>query len=288
MTTRGLSLVGFLEEKEAILLLRKSCFFADESDASLSFHWRTGNQKLGPPIARAGSPDIQPIPTAFSSYVSDLQDRPWFKSAVEESKLTGIDFQMVELEPLLAMQYHVDLARCDHHCGGDGMPTEEQLFKMCLPTDLAFEGVNVSWEDGQNSVLIVSKGMNFVLAEEGWMERDCGFFAGVRVASKLPLLHVVKFNDKCYLHNGFHRAVGLRKRGITHAPCLFRDVSDYSATGLDMQNTFSSTLLGSTNPPTVAHFTEERALEVFLKTYTKTVHVSWAEHLTTDDQKNDG
>jgi hypothetical protein len=136
---------------------------------------------------------------------------------------------------------------------------------------------------GNSSMLIVSQGMNFYPAEEGWMERDCGIFVGLRVAGRLPLLHVVRYKGRCYLHNGFHRAVGLVSRGVTHAPCLFREASGYATAGVGGDDTFDVDILESADPPTVGHFKAATALEVTLKTYTRTIHVSWSDHITTDD-----
>jgi hypothetical protein len=62
-----------------------------------------------------------------------------------------------------------------------------------------------------------------------------------------------------------------------------RDVADFDAVGIKPDMTFQPPVLESTNPPTVGHFGRGDAYDVRLKVFTRTIHVSWADHVTTDD-----
>lgn len=281
MPTSGTSLVGFLPQQEAINLLRNSCVVSDPSDAALSIEWAIAAARLGAPTPNAGNPDIQPIPAGGLVHIAKLVHEPWVMSALQGS-LAGAAFQMVELKPLLAFQFNVDLARSSHHNGGaSSQPTVDELFNMCLPLTPIIENVRPYAQ--QNSVMIHSKGLNFQAVESGILQKAEGTFVGLRVGVSLPLMHVVRHNGRCFLHNGFHRAVGLARRGVTHAPCIFRDVLDYGAVGIRPGMTFEPPLLESANPPTVAHLADGRANDVQMKVFTRTLHISWADHITTDD-----
>ena len=104
---------------------------------------------------------------------------------------------------------------------------------------------------------------------------------GLVVGFGSNFLNAIRVGKRLLLHNGYHRAVGLRLRGATHAPCVFRDVADHQAVGLKPGGTFDPTTMESADPPTVAHFTQGRAYDVQLKAYSRTLHVSWAEYVTT-------
>src|SRR5208282_2577442 len=106
--------------------------------------------------------------------------------------------------------------------------------------------------------------------------------AGIQFHSSMPFVHVVRYNGRCYLHNGFHRTVGVRKAGATHVPCILRDVNTISEVGID-GDTFPVHLMESANPPTVGHFTQNRAWSVTLRNYSRILHVSWAEYMVPDE-----
>ena len=281
MATPGLSLLGFLDEPEAIALLRDTCVVADGSDAALSVEWQAARAKLGTAYPRAGQPDFQAIPAAGQAHLSQLVAQPWMQNALKGGLLGGM-FQMVELAQLLAFQFHVDMARSDHHNGATmTAPSLADMLSMCLPLQLVPEGVRTN--RGPNSVLVTCDGLNFQTAVAGVFPTPYGFFAGLEAAPTIPLLHVVRFNGRSYLHNGFHRAVGLVRRGVTHAPCFVRDVADAAAAGINPPQTFAATTLESANPPTVGHFGTGLAYDVNMKVFTRTIHVSWADHITTRD-----
>jgi len=262
-------------------LLRATCSYADTSDAPMIAEWQAARAKLGPPIANAGVPQMQGIPAAGQAHLQGLIAQPWIMQALQ-SGLAGAQFQMVELDPLLAFQFTVDKDRSDHHNGGpNSQPSEAQVFEMCLPHQQVVE--NVRLNQGPNSLLINSRGLNFQPLAEGMLNTPFGHFVGMHVGLSIPLMHVVRFNGRCYLHNGFHRAVGLSRRGVKFAPCIVRDVPDAKAAGINPPHTFSQDLLESANPPTVGHFANGLAHDVMLKVFTRTLHVTWANYVTTED-----
>src|ERR1700733_421811 len=110
MPSAGLSLVGFMDEQEALTHLRTACVPSDPSDAALKAAWQAAQAQLGPPISNAGSPNVAAIPAAQAPHIVTLMQTPWAAQALQ-STLQGSTFQMVEIDPLLAFQFTVDLDR---------------------------------------------------------------------------------------------------------------------------------------------------------------------------------
>jgi hypothetical protein len=279
MPTPGLSLVGFLDLPDALQHMRAAYVLQDTSDAALTAMWNQARQALGPAFAGAGNPEILPMPAAALGHVGALTQQPWVQPALQQGALLGANFVLVEVDPLLAFQFTVDTARSGHHNGGAvTAPSMDELLQVCLPHQQATEQIQILQAPG--SMMLTSRSLNLRMLQQGFLN---GAFLGMHVGLALPFVQVVRHNGRCYLHNGFHRAVGLRGRGATHIPCVLRDVPDHESVGIRPPGTFGAQVVESANPPTVGHFTQARALPVTLKAFHRTLHISWAEYASTHD-----
>src|SRR5262249_7450644 len=103
MSSPGLSLVGFItDQQQAFLHLRMDCVPADASDRALAAEWVVAKAKRGPPMPKAGAPDIQPMPPAAEPYITQLMQQPWVKATFQIFAVAKAEFKMVEIDPLLA------------------------------------------------------------------------------------------------------------------------------------------------------------------------------------------
>lgn len=288
MPTRGLSLVGFMDQNNALHHLRTVCVPADPSDAALIPIWHAAQNALGPAIANAGSPDIREIPSSEQHHIDQLVQQPWVAMAMQ-GPLQGATLQLVEIDPLLAFQFTVDIDRSDHHCGQIGNPPSvSELLHICLPITPPPEHFSVSHHDQFShiqSAVIKSRSLNIRVTAQGIFNDPTGVpvAAGFQFGPALPLVQVVRFNGQCFLHNGFHRAVGARLRGATHIPCVFRDVNSFGEVGIQPGGTFQPSDFALPSPPTVGHFTQGRANPVHLRSMTQIMHITWATHVVPDE-----
>jgi hypothetical protein len=278
MPTSGLSLVGFMDPSTAIHHLRNACIPVQADDAALLAEHDLARQKLGAPVANAGNPEIIEISAVDKVYIDTLVQQPWISKAL--TQFSGATFKLVEIEPLLAYQFSIDESRSQHHCGKLNTPPNlDELLKVCLPIALPNEQITVS--QNLNSVVLKSKSLNFRMMAAGIFEPS---FIGIEFGVSLSLSHVVRMNGRCYLHNGFHRALGARNSGATHIPCLFRDVNTPSEAGIIGGGaTFPIELLESANPPTLAHFTQGRAHHVSLRATSRILQVTWTDHVVPEE-----
>jgi hypothetical protein len=274
MPTPGLSLVGFMEPQHALNYLRAACVPPDASDAALLAEWTTAKARLGPPFTNAGQPDIQPIPPGDQAYVHQLQQQPWVQQAL--ASYPGATFQVVEIDPLLAYQFHILGGHSDNHYPGLKLgPEVADLLPICLPMAPPNENIRISAQ-GQ-SLLIGADSLNVRITAQGWFQAENK--VGIQFGIGLPFVHVTRWNGRCYLTNGFHRALGARIRGAGRIPCLFRDVANAEEIGIRPDGaTFSVALLTSSDPPTLGHFTQGRAYDVPIRQASRILQVNWSEH----------
>lgn len=285
MPTAGLSLVGFMDEPQGIAHLRGACIPPDPTDVALQAAWQTAKANLGPAVANAGLPDIADMPPTHTGYVQQVAALPWVAPHLA-ADWVGATFKLVEIDPLLAFQFTVDTDRGAHHCVGigPGAPTLDQLLAVCLPLALTPSPLQVSTLS--QSIMVRSRNANFRVVRQGAFNDPAGNLvgAGVMVGNSLPFVHVVRFNGRCYLFNGYHRAVALRGVGATHVPCIFRDAATAEAAGIRVDGgTFPEKLLASADPPTVSHFTSGRAHKVSLRAHARVIHVSWSEYFAYEE-----
>jgi len=224
-------------------------------------------------MPRAGLPEILPIPPDHVQYIAQLCSLPWVQQPL--ANLPQATFALVEVDPILAFQHMISLPRSEFHCNVLGQPPSmTELMQVCLPNVQAHEPL-VAASDG-NSVLLRAESLNVRTQQAGPIAPGV---IGIQFGISLPLVHVVRFEGRCYLHNGFHRALGARLAGATHVPCLLREVGSYEEAGIHpLGGTFSAALLNSENPPTLGHFTQGRAHEVQMRRLARYIHVSWAEY----------
>lgn len=278
MSSQGLSLVGFMDQQQAINYLRSACVYPTLTDAALIAEWQTAKGKLGAPIANAGNPTVQNIPATHTAYTQQLAQAQWLQPLLQ-GPWVGADFKLVDIDPLLAYQFSIDTTRSNNHCSTlTRPPTLDEMLAICLPLNQVLEPYE-TYANGQ-SILIKTKSLNVQPFQRGLIPVANGAFLGMHFGTSLSLSHVVKYNGRYYLHNGFHRALGIRAAGGTYMPCLVRDVVTPEEAGIKPNATFQINLLESGDPPTLGHYTQGRSHTVALRQFERTLHVSWSEYIT--------
>jgi hypothetical protein len=271
MPTPGLSLVGFMDPYEAINHLAHTCVPANPDPIMLAAEAQAAQAALGAPTPNAGNPRISDIDPVHAAYFAQLVAQPNIAGYLTNTP--GAAFKMVEIDPLLAFQYAIDEGRSHHHCGSlPAPPSVADLLPICLPLTQAAPTVKMNVQP--NGVLLKTRDHNLKIMTGGVH----GSILGAAVDVSLALVHVVRFNGRCYLHNGYHRALGARLAGATEVPCVFRDVLSAQEIGIATSGTFQIPLLESGNPPTLGHFTQGRAHWVQLRIFSRAIAVSWVEH----------
>jgi len=286
MPTPGLSLVGFLDDQQlALNHLKVTCMpAAGKSDQDILLDWQAAKAALGNPFPNYGNPQIAPIAAndpRLAQVIAQVNLTPW-AIQMQSMLAQGASFQMVEIEPLLAFQLSVDKDHSGTKCGTLGAPpSEDELFAICLPSSVPQDNIHSS-RQGQ-SIIIKSRSLNLVTLAEGPLQAQIPTI-GIQFWWALPFVHVVRYKGRCYLHNGYHRAYGLRLAGATRMPCMFRDVATAAEAGIRTDGgTFTEAVLTSANPPTMAHYTNGRAMDVQLRRAIRILQINWSQHAFVDE-----
>lgn len=299
MPVPALSLLGFMDEQMAILYQRNVCVASNVNDGYLRNQWVTAQTKLGAPMPRAGLPEIQEIPAEHHAYLERVKQNPRFQFTITKSRVGDSvvefpwSFKLVEIDPLLAFQIHVETDRADELCGSLSAPGGAQTGKkparrppalqamlpICLPEKLEEAKYAISQES--NGFVVKTRSTNLRVLFAGPLGVDAAAqmnIAGIAFGVSSPLVHVMRINGRTYLRNGFHRVYGLRKAGATHVPCIFLDAANFAELGAP-GGTFDRALLESDNPPTCGHFGQGRAYPVKLRDVSRIITVNWSEHI---------
>lgn len=282
MPSSGLSLVGFMDEAAGMNHLRTACLPPDPADDAVRATWKSAQANCSATVQNAGLPEILDIPATHLPYIVALAQTPMVAQAMQTYS-QGASFKLIEIDPLLAYQHTVDLDYSTVHCKGlSKPPTIDELLPVCLPLAVQLPSANIT--PGGQSLLVKTRALNLTTLAGGvFQEPNKPTIAGIMIGPTLPLVHVVRLNGRCYLHNGFHRAVGAKLAGATHVPCLFRDVPTEESAGIRQDgSTFSAASLNSANPPTVGHFSL-CAEKVQLRARSRILHLSWAEYIAYDE-----
>ena len=235
-----------------------------------------------------GKPDIKDIPAENRPYIDMLVQQQWLARFL--ALLPEAEFKLVEIDPLLTIHFMVDLKRSNDRCGAlPQNPGVADLLPICLPAKYADEEIKmIRLPDTANkqlnvgAFLLTAPSLNVRIVDTGYFQADNKI--GIQFGLPVPLVQVVRFNGRCYLHDGLHRTIGARRKGATHIPCLFREAQSAAEIGLKPdRSTFSLQILESADAPTVGHFVQGRACEVQLKRYKRIMHVTWAEYGIADE-----
>lgn len=201
-------------------------------------------------------------------------------------------FKLVELAPLLAYQHHVATDHSSRLCAKiNTPPTLDQMVDICLLSTLQpivpkrrFEQSGMWLESNDLNFRMRGADLYFFGQPQPGHSAPLRYVAGLMLGPGLPLVQVARFNGRCYLRNGFHRAYGLGRAKASHIPCVLIDAQSWDQVGaVGAPATFDQVLLESQAPPTCGHFISGRATDVKLRTTTRIIHLSWSEYVYADD-----
>ncbi|MFO0699334.1 MAG: hypothetical protein U0236_08910 [Nitrospira sp.] len=178
-------------------------------------------------------PTIRPLPAQLKALHDQLSKDPILQNGF---RIETVDVGIVELDRLLVTQRHINLEHVQRLKRTLGTsPSEEDIFKFCLPFDHPQPLTRWRQTDGNTFVFISpSNDLRFLDATVLTSDQLTGYpppgsiagVVGAVVGFGSNFLHAIHVEDRLVLNNGNHRAFALRDMGITHAPCLIRHMAN--------------------------------------------------------------
>jgi hypothetical protein len=284
MPLPALSFMGFLQEQTAIGYMTISCAVADKTAPALRKRWLDARNQRGSAVVKAGEPEVLPMPSECVPYLNGVKTKQHYKPVFAGTQGKDWDFKLVEIAKLLAWQLHVIKSQfAAHRQAIKNTQDMREVVELCLPQALkpvALEPLP------QSSGLVIKArdSLNVNLGNRGtFIEKGIPPRYGVEITANANLVQVVRYQGRCYLHNGYHRVCGLMQ-SITHIPCILREATEMWQTGVrDNGTTLPEEVFRSGNLPTCSHFTEGRAYAIDVRKASKIMTVTWSEGIVFDE-----
>jgi plasmid stabilization system protein ParE len=205
-------------------------------DGTLTDEWQAANSVVrtlekeeagladNPAIGKLG-PEYEPL---LIEFLKDPLVQNGFNTVPTE-------VAMVELDRLVVYQHHIDLTFVRELKSRLGpAPSDEQIFRTCLPYDHPQPPVKWSRVHRNGFVFMSpSNDLRFL----GTMKMESNHIkdypppgnlvgvVGLAVGFGSNFMNALYAENRLILNNGSHRAYALREMGFTHVPCIVQHVS---------------------------------------------------------------
>ncbi len=266
----SLMLAAFFPEQEVRQFLAgRGVHTAGEIEQRIE-DWKRGRQLLEQSSegAAAERPEILEPPAQLADRVRELSQTDAFRSTVE-----GLSHRVavVSLGQLVAFQFMVDKPYCATFTVPAGGALED-VATITLPTTPPKFSVNVGRD--QSGFVLSAPGPNLRVST---MEVQASDGGPLRVTVDLtlgsPFVQVAEFAGRMILRNGYHRVVSLLTQGVSHAPVILLQCTDYAQTGAAGAGFFVPPVVMGPKPPLLKHYLSPFAIEFNAIDYHKAIRL---------------
>ena len=222
----------------------------------------------------AGAPDkptVLPIPKAMQPHIRKLSGMKSFKDTFDS---VPVAFGMVELAKLVVYQQTVTQSNVNFlQASLPDTATDVQLATLCLPLTTPASTLTLARREGDQFVFISNhhdaRFLGPQLLDPAQI-RDFSVTGHAKTVLALPfgfttnVLNVVRFGSRMVLNNGYHRALALLARGITHAPCIIQVCAHWDDVALAGARTIynhGETYFSHPRPPLLKDFLNKKLVQ---------------------------
>ncbi len=212
------------------------------------------------------SPTVFPLPASMSQHADALLALPQIQ---REFDRVPVALGMVPLAQLICAQQRIDLHTVQPGATAVAMPSDEALVAACLPIDAPPYRFRVAQQE-EGCVTFTADNHDIrlftpqILAAAAMSGKWAGY---VQSALALPVgfsanvLNVIRFRNRLVLNNGYHRAFGLYRRGVTHVPAIIQVCREWEDVGLVSSSEIfdnGSVYFERKRPPLIKDFADRR------------------------------
>jgi len=274
----GRSLLGYLDDKSALVYLNNVCVGEPVGAATLDLRLRDCRERLGACPVTAGRPTIELLPSRFLPPILARLHEIKARAGIWQGTVRSA---LVEIGPLLAFQISVSTPVVNRYLAILGRSFAlEDLVDLCLPTSPASAQVNAVITRGDRCLTMRSEGPDLRVAESGVFEN--GRVLGIELGTSTGLVEVADVGGVYVLTNGYHRACALQAAGVTTMPCVVWECGSFEEAGFRLNGT-TLPLGDEGRRPTVGQYVEDYSAQVILRRVRREITMWWRERMVIDD-----
>lgn len=286
---RRLLLFGWLPQATVDGFVERQCVDSERiRKAEILQKWTRAHHAFNAKVPRAfESVSVSPLAAHYKGRLMAIaEDRRFCHTFTQ----LPTEFMVVEIDKLIACQTTVILDYVDRLAAAlPTEPTMDDLIEVCLSLDKTVPAVSeMRLKDDAIMYSSENTDLRFLGAIPkplGELDLEASSTGGIPTRGLLLLfgyggspINVIVVGSRIFLNNGFHRAVALRRRGVTHIPVVVQRVRNPALEFPDVyQGVPKHYLLNSELLPLMEdYFNPQMAIELKAKARRRGVKVVWA------------
>jgi hypothetical protein len=216
------ALIGWLPATQGEMILTGNTM-GKEVTAEQRELARSAREVVANRPAGVGQADVISDPPAeLDNHITQLRQSPAGAAMFQE----GWDVALVDLEQVCAFQPHVVADAAVERVENVKLDDLATIAAISLPTSPA-EPPRVQFDPSKQAYMAISPNSNLRIvgtANGPTPDGSGAVMLGFAVLVTRSFLSVVRFQDRFFLRDGYHRAYGFLSRGITHVPAFTREM----------------------------------------------------------------
>ncbi len=253
------SLLGWLSEHEGVTTLLGHPPMLGEDVTAQRANWQAAHAAVQ---GRTPYSPGQVVVTGDRSKLDEIARRPELAG-----HFSGLNWriEMVDLEYVLSFQKVIILDGANERIGNADRD-EAELFNLCIPVEQDGSLASISTDPDGKGFAFSSLNPNLRIAgsHAGHAQMSPGIGVPPLKVMAFTLfaftgssyLQVVRYRDRCFVRDGYHRATALLRRGVRIAPCIFIEARNLGELGCP-QGSLTEDVLYGDRPPRLADFWDD-------------------------------
>ena len=228
----------------------------DDVSEPIARYEATREAMLSRPAFSAEPPEPEPLPREIEPRGELHLERLRAAESGNGGSSHELTAGVVDLRRIVAFQKAVVLDSIEERIGDASQDDWGALADICLPEPSDGENLRGTYDKDGKGLTLTSPNPNLRISgiRQLGVGDDGGPIVGFHVQFGSPHLHVISYDGRCFLKDGYHRACGLLSRGITRAPCIFERAESFAAVHSGGTSVISPEYLLGTHPPLLPDF----------------------------------
>lgn len=245
-------LLGWMSEEQALQFLA-----SQRRDVTLATEQQERYQAARKAVSKrkagvVGSAVVFDPPQTLSAHLAKFQEAPAIKPFFEQ----GWRLAVADLTKVCSLQPQVFVDHAEERTAAADPNDLQSLAEVSLPIPSEVQ-LPAQFDTQQQAWMISGPNPNLRIIGNWAGPIQPGVVGfGFAVTLTPSFLQVAHVQDRYLLRDGYHRAVGFLKRGISKVPVLVRDYGEFEDLGLP-PGLFSPAVYLGQRPPTLADFLDD-------------------------------